>query len=550
MSQRPDLPTIMEVNLKHILTAVSILFISLIGGNQISTSNFWADGKEYRLVKDDAMIILRVADNLASGNGPYFNKGETVAANTSTFWPLLLSPVFMLYESNQAALLFLQKTTLLLVVLTLLLLGISSSSGRTHDYLPGVAALLFAFTPSVWEHSISVWEHIPQTVFVTAGFLVFLRRLGRMSPHSSTAWGLALAACGFLFRPDTAVLAAPLGAYAAHAWYRSRDPSLLMAIGGAAALVGLHFLITFHFYGHFLPNTYFLKMTGDAGSMQDGLQYLLESTLSGGNTVFLAGLAATYGWTYSSWSRREHVVIAAVGALVGYVVYVGGDAFGYGRFLYVITPISIFLLVEKIDEYGNAIPAVGLQASAAVLVFVLALLFPFAREQQGPSFGGPEQTGSSRMKQVSLVPTMKAHLTPEDGSVGLFFLGAISYYMEAYRMADFLGKADPHIAHQPAKWGPVGHNKWDIAHTLTEHNVAAVPMYELPVEAAKRGLARKKEFAYYEAFVSHPITQQKYTFLSARRLGLSHNWGLYVRNDLKGRFLADADTSDHSPSEN
>ena len=43
-----------------------------------------------RWIADDGLIVLRTVRNLLAGNGPVFNAGERVEANTSTAWTYLV----------------------------------------------------------------------------------------------------------------------------------------------------------------------------------------------------------------------------------------------------------------------------------------------------------------------------------------------------------------------------------------------------------------------------------------------------------------------------
>src|SRR4051812_15881743 len=45
---------------------------------------------ERRWIADDGLIVLRTVRNLLAGNGPVFNEGERVEANTSTIWTYLI----------------------------------------------------------------------------------------------------------------------------------------------------------------------------------------------------------------------------------------------------------------------------------------------------------------------------------------------------------------------------------------------------------------------------------------------------------------------------
>ncbi|MFV3115046.1 flagellar motor control protein ZomB [Gordonia amicalis] len=67
------------------LAAVSFL----IGAVAVTT--FFAIGAwQRRWIADDGLIVLRTLRNLFAGNGPVFNAGERVEANTSTAWTYLL----------------------------------------------------------------------------------------------------------------------------------------------------------------------------------------------------------------------------------------------------------------------------------------------------------------------------------------------------------------------------------------------------------------------------------------------------------------------------
>lgn len=51
---------------------------------------FGIGGWQRRWIADDGLIVLRTVRNLLAGNGPVFNKGERVEANTSTAWTYII----------------------------------------------------------------------------------------------------------------------------------------------------------------------------------------------------------------------------------------------------------------------------------------------------------------------------------------------------------------------------------------------------------------------------------------------------------------------------
>ncbi|MFT4128245.1 MAG: flagellar motor control protein ZomB [Gordonia sp. (in: high G+C Gram-positive bacteria)] len=64
--------------------------ISFVIGAVLVTTFFAIGAWQRRWVADDGLIVLRTLRNLFAGNGPVFNAGERVEANTSTAWTYLL----------------------------------------------------------------------------------------------------------------------------------------------------------------------------------------------------------------------------------------------------------------------------------------------------------------------------------------------------------------------------------------------------------------------------------------------------------------------------
>ena len=67
------------------ITLVTTILATLTAG----VFAFWA-GWTRRWISDDGLIVLRTVRNLLAGNGPVFNAGERVEANTSTLWQYLI----------------------------------------------------------------------------------------------------------------------------------------------------------------------------------------------------------------------------------------------------------------------------------------------------------------------------------------------------------------------------------------------------------------------------------------------------------------------------
>ena len=86
---------------------------------------FWG-GWTRRWMSDDGLIVLRTVRNLLAGNGPVFNIGERVEANTSTLWQYLIT-AFAWVTGGRLE----DVATSLALTLTILAAGIATyASGR------------------------------------------------------------------------------------------------------------------------------------------------------------------------------------------------------------------------------------------------------------------------------------------------------------------------------------------------------------------------------------------------------------------------------------
>ena len=107
-----------------------------------------------RWIADDGLIVLRTVRNLLAGNGPVFNEGERVEANTSTAWTYLMyagswvgGPMRMEYVALALAL------TLSVLGVAFLMLGTGrlfapSLRGRRAIMLPAGALVYIALPPA------------------------------------------------------------------------------------------------------------------------------------------------------------------------------------------------------------------------------------------------------------------------------------------------------------------------------------------------------------------------------------------------------------------
>ncbi|MEW6263828.1 MAG: hypothetical protein AB1641_12200 [Thermodesulfobacteriota bacterium] len=525
------------------LTFFSLIYCALI---MFTAARFEVTIGHQRLyvLPDDVMITLRTAYNFAQGLGPYFNPQERVQAATSLFYPLLVSPLFKVFSQSDAVLALICLSTAAVLGLFLLLTLFSRNVSSLT-----VSLALLVFCPSLLTYGPTAWEHVPQAGLVTLGFLLFLgqRPVFLLGETWSEVLGVLCLSLAFLIRPDAAVLLIVPGLWLFRRFLKSKSAADLAVLTILMLFCLSYILAGLYYYDQVLPNSWYLKAGAGAATLKDGFTYFFRTIIKGGNTTFLLALWFLLFSKSLAWSAKDKAVVLSISLFAAYVIYLGGDVFSQGRFFLAVTPTIVFLIAEKTTILATSGFRTVPRPAAAVIFILLCVLPPaslidFALTVSAPgrSRGRAAAEGKClpdpKAAQLSLSPIIREKVRPADGDLGLFYLGALSFYLPEFQATDFLGRADPVIARRPARPGPIGHNKWDFDYSLSRRRVAVIPMFELSRKEAEKQVEEQRDFNFWAELVLHPVIQSRYRYLSAAELGLNHHWGLYVRKDLVDRF--------------
>ncbi|OBH94536.1 hypothetical protein A5678_00145 [Mycobacterium sp. E2733] len=233
-----------------------------------------------RWIADDGLIVLRTVRNLLAGNGPVFNQGERVEANTSTAWTYLMyvgswvgGPMRMEYVALALAL------TLSVVGVALLMLGAArlyapSLRGRRAVMLPA-GALVYVALPPARDFATSGLESGLTLAYLGLlwWMMVCWGQPVRNRPDRTLFVGALAFVAGFsvLVRPDLALmggLALIMMLIAARTWRRR----VLVVVAGGLLPVGYE-IFRMGYYGLLVPGTALAKdAAGDKWSQ--GMIYL------------------------------------------------------------------------------------------------------------------------------------------------------------------------------------------------------------------------------------------------------------------------------------
>ncbi|WP_231395985.1 flagellar motor control protein ZomB [Mycobacterium sp. URHD0025] len=326
-----------------------------------------------RWIADDGLIVLRTVRNLLAGNGPVFNAGERIEANTSTVWTYLVTlgawlggPVRMEYVALALAL----TLSVLGVVLAMLGTGrlyAPSLQGRRALLLPA-GALVYIAVPPARDFATSGLEN--GLVLAYLGLLWWMMvswsQALRASPAATGRFFegalAAVAGLSVLIRPELALIgvgALVMMLIAARGWRRR---VLIMVAGGLLPVA--YQIFRMGYYGLLVPGTAVAKDASGAKWSQ-GFTYLTNFNkpyLIWVPVMLLAALGVVllttrtrpwwvrhqvprgYGWLARTVQSPAAVVLFMFvsGLLQGiYWIRQGGD-FMHGRVL--LTPLFCLLM--------------------------------------------------------------------------------------------------------------------------------------------------------------------------------------------------------------
>jgi len=328
----------------------------------LAAVGLWVHARSYDVFADDAFITLRYGQMLWEHGEPVYNLGERVEGYTSPLWMVLASiahladdPVFVMQAlGGLSAVLWIG--------------GLIRIWKLLEPRAPAGGVLVLAATGS--SCPVAAWTMAGLETPLFGALLTWsLAEAGRLAPtrpgyRQALGVGVLLALTTFA-RPEGALIAAVvLAVLLVLRFDRTRIRAPLIAGTVFAAIVGVHVAWRFSYYGYPLPNTYYLKSSGDAsGLMERGLEYVqLAAREMGWPLVVLIALAlfapvvrhAGDERTNPPHSSRRTIVWSAkllIVLFIPYVIRVGGDFLDLYRFFAPILPLG-FVLVALAFQTG------------------------------------------------------------------------------------------------------------------------------------------------------------------------------------------------------
>ena len=412
-----------------------------------------------RWIADDGLIVLRTVRNLMAGNGPVFNAGERVEANTSTAWTYLTllggwvaGPVRLEYVVLALSL-ALSVAGVVLAMLGAARLYAPSLVGRNALLLPAGALVYIAIPPArdfatsgletglalayiglLWWMMVCWSQRLRRPVPDPAGPA---GRSGERRAVAFTAAVSAVAGASVLVRPELAllgVLALLLLFIAAPGWRRRA----VVFVAGGLLPVGYQ-IFRMGYYGLLVPSPAVAK-DASGSKWSQGLTYLanfngpyllwIPAVLLVGTGLVLLVVRSRSWWVRhdappgASWlTRTLQAPLAVVAVFVGagliqavYWVHQGGD-FMHGRVLLLpmfcmLVPLAVIPVVVPIGRAVSREAGYLLAGATTVLWMALAGWAAWAANSPGLGRDGTWVTDSGIVDERRFYSQATGHAHP------------------------------------------------------------------------------------------------------------------------------------------
>lgn len=419
----------------------------------------------YWFLSDDGYISFRYARNLVDGLGLVWNAGEPVEGYTNFLWVILIALGMMLGVEPE------WLTPLLGVAAGLAVLGtITALEARVRGWSDPRILL----TPAVLavHKSFCGWSTSGlETMLFAALVLAAAVALTREHDHPTEApyRSSLLFALATLTRPDGGLFMIVAGFFVLWDVLCRRRTLRSAVLWGLPylAIVGAHMLWRHGYYGAWLPNTFYAKVTVFSWPVS---RAYFERFLTDYQLHWFVPF-----WALGWFARRDHLsAVLGVMTLVclAYITYVRGDFLEYRFMVVLFAPVIWFicrglalLLSLRVGSpvlrwLGIACGACGYAALVYTTYRVMGDKAASKTRAGSESIEATRSYGQLRAEQgKALRHAIDRGQLPASLRIATGAAGALPYYSEVW-VLDFRGLNDTAIARQPVRRATrVGHDR-------------------------------------------------------------------------------------------
>ncbi len=418
---------------------VSLIFGLL--GLSLLIAEFW---KYHGFFADDAFISLRYCRNFLTGDGLVWNPGEFVEGYSNFLMVMLVSLLGRLgLDLMRAAQVVGVASFVGLIAYVAWYARKAFGLTERDQHVGWLPAIFTATSLSLILWSVGGLESVLFSLLVTAGMLTGLD--GEASIRRFVLSGLLLA-LATLTRPDGGLFFLVLLAYYLMLALRNREVTPIQVAAYVVAYLALvlpHVIWQYSYYGHLVPNTWYVKGDFSFERAWLGCLYLFDWAVSPPYLLPLLIIALVYRAVTRNWQRSLTLLSITIIAYLLYVMSVGGDHMpGFRPITAVIALIAITvavalkpLIMKQSARAAIAVPVI------ALILCSLQLVIP------GTAFEDSDRWDPAAYSGKIVGEYINDHW-PAGSLVALNSAGATPYYAPRLRFIDMLGLNDTTIAHR------------------------------------------------------------------------------------------------------
>jgi arabinofuranosyltransferase len=425
----------------------------------------WLHQHHYDFEHDDAYISYRYAANWASGLGPVYNPGERVEGYSNFLFIVVLRACAKAGLDIVDSARFIGSLSHIALILLTFYFMTSVLARRWTVAIASAGAVAVHAALAAW--ALSGLETLPFSLLFFLALTAFIRE--RRSDTHHFLSGFLFGALSLL-RADGFV---PALATALFLLLRRRSwRRLATFLAPFILVIGPYLLWRISYYGHPLPNSYYLKTGGDYFQQFRGLFYTYNFVVPfGGWTLLSLPLALLVLRDPTRNEIRLYIGYMVVVVTI-YVIWVGGDHMPMSRFFVPILAPLIILLTEAVVELGRLfdgrITGSGRYALAVGLALIVtSSVAPTLNPRRLPaSYVISHRT---LVRQWAMAGRWLGHHYDPKTVMATEPAGAVAYFSGLF-VIDMLGVNDEHIAHITVPnmgHGGAGHEKRDLNYVLS-----------------------------------------------------------------------------------
>jgi hypothetical protein len=520
----------------YILYAGAFIFRTSV---YVKSNSYMPESKRWYVLFDDMMISMTYAKNFANGDGLVWRPGGArVEGYTNPGWVLYMAFWHWTGIADESKIsLTIQVSGLVFLVMNLFVVKKIAEEVSDHPLVMIGAVLFTAFYLPLDMWGLQGTEVSVLTLIVGLSTLWGLRMMkgGRFFPAPYLLLGI-----GALIRMDVAVPLLALGGFLFFNQPRHRIKHLIAASLSLIGFLGPEFLFRRWYYEDWLPNTYYLKMSG--------YPFLLRLTQGYEVTGRLFAKIGALPFAIFIFRRDKYVRLIAwmLIAQVCYSIYVGGDAWewygGANRYISIAIPMFFILLwctlitlytwiLETSRQLGASNPrfrvkplAVHVGLGFAALILLVTVNYTYGTDALKEWFLiKPSMFAGENGEKVRAAFLLEALTTP-DATIAISGAGIVPYFADR-TFIDVLGKNDKRIGRGPAHISVLpeyvpGHMKWDYDYSIGELKPDVV--FELWMQPQDAG---KYIDAYYLPIWFPPTENNVWMLKDSPRIYWDRIWG-------------------------